>query len=148
MNRQIETLLEKKDVSKINEFLLSMKITTSRLNGALAIQTLQENRGKICEMFLEEERKRIEAIPLEDDQCENTIESESMERLKNVIFNSFKTERGIIMLENDLLLYKDIDDKHAWVNETCKEWKEKLNSKDSEEFCEALYLWNLAQIFQ
>ena len=141
MNKEIETLLEKKDISKINEFLLSMKITTSRLNGRLAIDTLQENRGKICEMFWEEERKKLENVPLID-QCENTIEAESLERLKNVIFNSFKTDRGIIMLENDLLLYNDIEDKDAWIHETCNEWKQKLNSKDADEFCQSLYLWS------
>lgn len=74
-------------------------------------------------------------------QCESTLESEAVERLKACIATSFRTDAGIIMLENDLSMFEDADDYTQWVETMRSSWKDRLHSKISGEFNEALDLW-------
>lgn len=77
------------------------------------------------------------------DQCEFSLEAEALERLKACVQACFKTDRGIILLENELLLYEDVEESYrdTWFSETCEAWKDRLHSSLSEEFCSALGLW-------
>jgi hypothetical protein len=86
------------------------------------------------------------AIPLID-QCEFSLEAEALERLKACVQACFKTDRGIILLENELLLYEDVEESYrdTWFTETCEAWKDRLHSSLSEEFCSALGLWMVSK---
>jgi hypothetical protein len=77
------------------------------------------------------------------DQCETTLEAEALERLTSCVNACFKTDRGIILLENELLLYQDVEESYrdTWFSETCEVWKDRLHSSLGEEFCTALGLW-------
>lgn len=82
--------------------------------------------------------------PLED-QCEDSIKSESEERLKSCLASSFRTDNGTIMLENDLLLFiSDKLDPVEWVQTMLDEWLPRLDSKKHEEFKVGLHLWILS----
>ncbi len=81
------------------------------------------------------------------DQCEFSLEAEALERLKACVQACFKTDRGIILLENELLLYEDVEESYrdTWFTETCEAWKDRLHSSLSEEFCSALGLWMVSK---
>jgi hypothetical protein len=87
-----------------------------------------------------------EAPPLID-QCEYSLEAEALERLTACVQACFKTDRGIILLENELLLYSDVQEsyKDTWFTETCEAWKDRLHSSLGEEFCTALGLWMVSK---
>jgi hypothetical protein len=78
-----------------------------------------------------------------DSQCEFTLESEAIERLKYCIGTSFRTDAGIIMLENDLSMFDEVtpDQLSKWVLEMRDTWKNRLHSKIVAEFEESLDLW-------
>lgn len=82
-----------------------------------------------------------------ESQCEFTLEAEAIERIKYCIGTSFRTDAGIIMLENDLALYEDIqkDQLVKWIQDTKEAWKNRLHSKIYPEFEEAFDLWVAAK---
>jgi hypothetical protein len=86
--------------------------------------------------------------PLSENQCDSTIEAEAIERMLTCVHACYKTDRGIIMLENEFLLFRDVpeDERETWYTETCEAWKNRLHSALQEEFCSALRLWFLAQL--
>lgn len=88
------------------------------------------------------------------DQCGVSLQSEAMERLKTVVQTSYKTDAGLIILENDLAFFYDLDSNSqnsakyteqivAWVAEMKRNWKDRIHSTVWGEFEEALELWTL-----
>ena len=138
----------------LNEFL--QEIESREAFEALGKESQQE-MGEMEKQPLEEQP--LEKQPLEQnfnthsvllpliDQCEYSLEAEALERLTACIHACYKTDRGIILLENDLLLYQDVDEsyKDTWYIETCNEWKDRLHSSLVEEFCTALGLWMVSK---
>jgi hypothetical protein len=82
-----------------------------------------------------------------DSQCEFTLEAEAIERIKFCIGTSFRTDAGLIMLENDLALYEEIDPTQLlkWIQDMKEAWKNRLHSKIYPEFEEAFDLWVAAK---
>jgi hypothetical protein len=75
------------------------------------------------------------------DQCETGLRAEAEERMKTCIESSYRTDNGLIMLENDLVLFVNSDD---WLRETINEWLPRLKSTMQDEFKEAIQLWVLS----
>jgi hypothetical protein len=124
------------------------KSLVNAMEGGESIST-----GKMCIEFL---TQNLDAAlktllppmpPLEHDQCDSSLEAEAIERMLTCVHACFKTDRGVISLENDFLLFQDVapEDKESWLEETCTRWKGLLHSSLQEEFCTALRLWFLAQ---
>lgn len=105
--------------------------------------------GKQClEFILANKQKILDTLlppmpSLEENQCDSTLAAECTERMLTCIHACFKTDRGVIMLENDMLLFQDVekDAQEEWYSETCERWKGLLHSALQEEFCSALRLW-------
>jgi hypothetical protein len=124
------------------------KTLVNAMEGGESIST-----GKLCIEFLTQNLdKALAALhppmpPLQDNQCDSSLEAEAIERMLTCVHACFKTDRGVISLENDFLLFQDVlqEDRESWLNETCERWKGLLHSSLQEEFCIALRLWFLAQ---
>lgn len=124
----------------------SCKLLVSALEGGDGIST-----GKQCiEFVLANKQKILDSLlppmpPLQENQCDSSLEAEATERMLTCIQACFKTDRGVIMLENDMLLFQDVlEEEHdQWYTETCEKWKGLLHSALQEEFCSALRLWFL-----
>ena len=85
---------------------------------------------------------------LEENQCDNTLLEESKELMLGYISQCFRTDRGVILLENHMMFFQDAhtdEEKEAWFYETMEEWKKNLNSNIIEGFQTALTLWMLSQ---
>lgn len=80
-------------------------------------------------------------------QCENTLLAEAHERMVACVLTSFRTDAGLIMLENELSLFEDeaADEVASWVVNMRDTWSSRLHSKVLEDFYEALDLWVLSQ---
>lgn len=63
------------------------------------------------------------------------------------VLTSFRTDAGLIMLENELSLFEDeaADEVASWVVNMRDTWSSRLHSKVLEDFYEALDLWVLSQ---
>lgn len=86
--------------------------------------------------------------PLEENQCDNTLLEESKELMLGYISQCFRTDRGVILLENHMLFFQDArteEERDAWFKETMEEWKQNLHSNMVEGFQTALKLWMLSQ---
>lgn len=79
-------------------------------------------------------------LPPLPDQCAPTLRAEAEERLRAVVEANFKTARGLIVLENDLLLF-DGSDPAAWMRNMKEDWSSKIHSMWMGEFTNALELW-------
>jgi hypothetical protein len=105
--------------------------------------------GKQCiEFILANTQKILDTLlppmpSLEENQCDSTLQAECTERMLTCINACFKTDRGVILLENDMLLFQDVEREaqEEWYTETCERWKGLLHSALQEEFCSALRLW-------
>ena len=110
-----------------------------------------ELSGKKCIEFLVDNLEvAIEkSLPiLREDQCDNSLEEESKEKLKAYISKCFTTDRGIILLENHMMFFADAHtdhEKEVWFKETMEEWKNNLHSSLVEGFENALRLWMVSQ---
>lgn len=80
------------------------------------------------------------ALPPLPDQCAPTLRAEAEERLRAVVEANFKTSRGLIVLENDLMLYEN-EDPVSWIRRMRDDWSSKLHSLWLDEFENALELW-------
>jgi len=80
-------------------------------------------------------------------QCANTLLAEAHERLVTCVLTSFRTDSGLIMLENELSLFQEEtpDTVAAWVTRTRDAWSSRLHSKVLDDFHEALDLWVVSQ---
>lgn len=83
----------------------------------------------------------------ESTQCENSLLAEAHERLLSCVITSFRTDAGLIMLENELSLFQEEtpDSVSAWVSRMRTAWSSRLHSKVLDEFFEALDLWVVSQ---
>jgi len=125
------------------------KSLANLLEGSEGIST-----GKQCLEFIHTNKLKIldsllpALAPLQDNQCDSTLEAEATERMLTCINACFKTDRGVILLENDMLLFQDVlpEEQDQWLRETCERWKNLLHSALQDEFCSALRLWFLIKI--
>jgi len=79
--------------------------------------------------------------------CANTLIAEAHERMVSCVLTSFRTDTGLIMLENELSLFneEEPDTVPAWVVRMRETWSSRLHSKVLDDFFEALDLWVLSQ---
>lgn len=90
-----------------------------------------------------------EPEPFDDStQCENSLLAEAKERLLSCVLSSFRTDAGVIMLENDLILFQEErqEEVSEWVSRMRNEWSSRLHSSVLDDFFEALDLWVLSQL--
>jgi hypothetical protein len=114
------------------------------------------NDNPVQEAFSEEtqgapQQRDAAVIPFDDtSQCENSLLAEAKERLLSCVMSSFRTDAGVIMLENDLIMFEDVapEDVAGWVLRTRAEWDGRLHSKVVDDFHESLDLWVLSQRLQ
>jgi hypothetical protein len=91
---------------------------------------------------------QISLPKLEENQCDNSLLEESKELMVGYIAQCFRTDRGVILLENHMMFFQDAhteEEKEAWFSETMEEWKKNLNSNMIDGFQTALKLWMLTQ---
>jgi hypothetical protein len=123
------------------------------LNNSRVPQVVPQSPPMVEEVLEMEEASSNQVViepPIHEplvDQCETTLEAEALERLSSCVNACFKTDRGIILLENDLLLYRDVEESYrdTWFSETCEMWKDRLHSSLGEEFCTSLGLWMVSR---
>jgi len=111
-----------------------------QLNGQKCIEFLIANLDKAVEKSMP---------PLLPNQCDNSLEEESKEKLVGYITKCFSTDRGLILLENHMMFFLDArseDQKEAWFKETMEEWRNNLHSSMIEGFENALRLWMLSKL--
>jgi hypothetical protein len=79
--------------------------------------------------------------------CANTLLAEAHERMVACVLTSFRTDAGLIMLENELSLFneEEPDTVPAWVVRMRDTWSSRLHSSVLDDFFEALDLWVLSQ---
>ena len=82
----------------------------------------------------------LPTLPPLPDQCAPTLRAEAEERLRAVVEANFKTSRGLIVLENDLMLYEQ-EDPVGWIRRMREDWSSKIHSQWLDEFENALELW-------
>jgi hypothetical protein len=112
---------------------------TDQMTGQKCIDYLLKNLDKASALTLP---------PLAENQCDNTLLDESKELMLDYIFKCFRTDRGIILLENHMMFFQDAhseEEREAWFKETMEEWKQNLHSSMVEGFQTALRLWMLSQ---
>lgn len=80
-------------------------------------------------------------------QCDNSLLAEAHERMVSCVITSFRTDAGLIMLENELSMFEEStqDNVSSWVHTMRNAWSSRLHSKVLDDFCEALDLWVLSQ---
>lgn len=118
---------------------LKVKEQTNFMNGQACIDFLIQNLDSAIQMSLP---------TLEENQCDNTLLEESKELMLGYISQCFRTDRGLILLENHMMFFQDAhtdEEKDAWFHETMEEWKKNLNSSMIDGFQTALTLWMLSQ---
>lgn len=141
----------------------------SRISGSECLNTIFKYRNEI-EEYLNKNDKEIlkkeiqnennvntivndinikKELPIDfTTQCDSNILEEAESRLKLCVETSFKSDNGLIMLENDLLLFQDDppSDISIWVEEMISSWSSKLHSSVQLDFREALELWVIYKI--
>lgn len=125
--------------SLLPESIESKEAMIDKLNGKSCIDFLVKNLDSAIQKSLPD---------LQDNQCDNTLEVESIEIMKGIISKCFTTDRGIIVLENHFLFFQDAhtpEEKEAWFQETLAEWKTNIHSGMVEAFQSALRIWMIAQ---
>ncbi len=110
-----------------------------KLNGQSCIQFITKHIDKALEKCMPS---------LGENQCDNTLHSESLETMLGIISKCFSTDRGVILLENHLLFFQDAhtdDQKEAWYKETVEDWTRIIDSSMVESFSSALRIWMISQ---
>ena len=111
-----------------------------KLNGQSCIQFISKHIDKALEKCMPS---------LDEDQCDNTLQSESLETMLGIISKCFSTDRGVILLENHLLFFQDArteEQQEAWYKETVEEWTRIIDSNMVESFSSALRIWMISQL--
>jgi hypothetical protein len=130
------------DTRACKAFAKSLRIEseeTDQLTGQKCIDFLLKHLDKATVMTLP---------PLEENQCDNTLLEESKELMLGFITKCFRTDRGVILLENHMMFFQDAhteEEREAWFKETMEEWKQNLHSEMVEGFQTALRLWMITQ---
>ena len=80
-------------------------------------------------------------------QCENSLLAEAHERMVSCVITSYRTDAGLLLLENELIMFQDQTSEGVtnWVQTMRNAWSCRLHSKVLDDFCEALDLWVLSQ---
>jgi hypothetical protein len=80
-------------------------------------------------------------------QCDNSLLAEAHERMVSCVITSFRTDAGLILLENELSMFQEETPESIalWVQTMRNAWSSRLHSKVLDDFCEALDLWVLSQ---
>jgi hypothetical protein len=110
------------------------------MNGQSCIEFINEHLDLCIEKSLPE---------LDSNQCDNSLEEESKEKLMAYISKCFNTDRGLILLENHMMFFMDAhteEQKEAWFRETMQEWKNNLHSGMVHGFENALRLWMVSKL--
>jgi len=141
----LQTLAEHAD--EIERTLHARLLSSELSSSAPAPLTEQDTEEKGREATTT--TREVDPVPFDERvQCENTLLAEAKERLISCVMSSFRTDAGIIMLENDLIMFEDVEPEAEvgeWVVRMRSEWTNRLHSSVVEDFEEALDLWVLSQ---
>ena len=140
-------------LSKLSKYSdLAATLRDKPMNGVQALEYIFSIKDDLANVDTRQDEVSLPkftftAPAADPDQCDLSIKTEAQERLRNIVEINFATDRGLIMLENDLLLYSDGSmDMNTFLEIMQSSWADRLHSGWLAEFMEALHLWVLAEV--